>query len=441
MRRSNGCPPWPRLLPNAVADRPVGGEVRHGRDVAQATASRPVGPSEARHGWSPSARRPVGTAPSTWPVASRPRRHVGPSAGVPRALGRVGYPSPRCPSATYDAIVIGGGHNGLVAAAYLARAGAAHPGPRATARPRRRRRHRGDRPGLPLLRRVLRRQPAAAGDHPRARPAPSRPRDPAARRHVHAAACRHRAGGRPWPGLPVARQRPRRTIRELRRWSRPDAEAYEEYGRLMVEMARFIKPILGLGRRPTSARATRAAGSVSAAIARAFARLPRAAAGGLRPAHDDERARLPRPVVRDRPAEGDDVGVRDHRHVPGHPLAGHGLRAAPSLHGRDRRRVPRVGPAARRHRRRSRRRSHRPRERPGAEIRTEAPVARIRVRDGRGDRASCSRAARRSTADAASSRAPTRARRSCGLLEPRAPRRRRSRRASSLSATGARPAR
>jgi phytoene dehydrogenase-like protein len=37
-----------------------------------------------------------------------------------------------------------------------------------------------------------------------------------------------------------------RTIRELRRWSATDAEAYEEYGQLMVEMARFIKPILGI---------------------------------------------------------------------------------------------------------------------------------------------------------------------------------------------------
>jgi phytoene dehydrogenase-like protein len=36
------------------------------------------------------------------------------------------------------------------------------------------------------------------------------------------------------------------TMREIRRWSRPDAEAYEEYGRLMVEMARFIKPILSI---------------------------------------------------------------------------------------------------------------------------------------------------------------------------------------------------
>src|SRR5438093_6356696 len=37
-----------------------------------------------------------------------------------------------------------------------------------------------------------------------------------------------------------------RTVRELRRWSRPDAEAYEEYGQLMVDMARFIKPILSV---------------------------------------------------------------------------------------------------------------------------------------------------------------------------------------------------
>ncbi len=37
-----------------------------------------------------------------------------------------------------------------------------------------------------------------------------------------------------------------RTMRELRRWSASDAEAYEEYGRLMVDMARFIKPILSV---------------------------------------------------------------------------------------------------------------------------------------------------------------------------------------------------
>jgi phytoene dehydrogenase-like protein len=37
-----------------------------------------------------------------------------------------------------------------------------------------------------------------------------------------------------------------RTMRELRRWSRTDAEAYEDYAQLMVEMARFVKPVLSL---------------------------------------------------------------------------------------------------------------------------------------------------------------------------------------------------
>jgi phytoene dehydrogenase-like protein len=35
------------------------------------------------------------------------------------------------------------------------------------------------------------------------------------------------------------------TRRELRRWSRRDAEAYDEYSLLMAEMARFVKPLLG----------------------------------------------------------------------------------------------------------------------------------------------------------------------------------------------------
>jgi phytoene dehydrogenase-like protein len=37
-----------------------------------------------------------------------------------------------------------------------------------------------------------------------------------------------------------------KTVRELRRWSKRDAEAYEEYGPLMAEMARFVKPILSM---------------------------------------------------------------------------------------------------------------------------------------------------------------------------------------------------
>jgi phytoene dehydrogenase-like protein len=36
------------------------------------------------------------------------------------------------------------------------------------------------------------------------------------------------------------------TMRELRRWSLSDAEAYEEYGLLMADMGRFIKPVLSV---------------------------------------------------------------------------------------------------------------------------------------------------------------------------------------------------
>ena len=46
-------------------------------------------------------------------------------------------------------------------------------------------------------------------------------------------------------GLPVACRRPRHDLREIRRQSKRDAEAYEEYSVLMAEMARFVKPLLG----------------------------------------------------------------------------------------------------------------------------------------------------------------------------------------------------
>ena len=91
----------------------------------------------------------------------------------------------------------------------------------------------------------------------------------------------------------------------------------------MVEMARFIKPILAhhpARSRRASTRA-RCLPARPASLAR-FQALPRAPAGGVRPAHDHERGGLPRPVVRDRPAQGDDVRVGDHRHVPGRPRPG-----------------------------------------------------------------------------------------------------------------------
>ena len=142
------------------------------------------------------------------------------------------------------------------------------------------------------------------------------------------------------------------------------------------------------------------------------------------------RRRLPRPVVRDRPAQGDDVRVGDHRHVPGRPSPGHRLRPAPSLHGRDRRGVPGLGHPEGRDRRDLATRSASAARALGAEIRTEAPVERILVKDGRAvgvvlaDRArrstptsSCPRSTRAGRSSASSSRArstPSSRRRSGG---------------------------
>ena len=124
----------------------------------------------------------VATAPAVepWAASHRPRR----GGTVPQR---------------YDAVIIGGGHNGLVSAAYLARAGLQDARPGAAPRARWRGGDGGGLPGLPLQRRELRRQPAAAGDHPRPVAAPARPAHPAPRRHLHAARRR----------LPVAHRRPR----------------------------------------------------------------------------------------------------------------------------------------------------------------------------------------------------------------------------------------
>jgi phytoene dehydrogenase-like protein len=64
------------------------------------------------------------------------------------------------------------------------------------------------------------------------------------------------------------------TTRELRRWSIDDAEAYEEYGQLMAQMARFIKPILSMV--PTDPRRPDPRDIAElAALVKDFSQLPR----------------------------------------------------------------------------------------------------------------------------------------------------------------------
>jgi phytoene dehydrogenase-like protein len=148
---------------------------------------------------------------------------------------RKGEERPSVPQ-RYDAIVIGGGHNGLVSAAYLAKG------------------------GLRTL--VLERREVLGGAAVTEEVFPGfrfsvasyvvsllRPeiiRDLELPRHgLHIlpldGTFTPLEGDHLWRTDDHAH-----TMREIRRFSASDAEAYEEYGQLMAQMARFIKPILGI---------------------------------------------------------------------------------------------------------------------------------------------------------------------------------------------------
>ena len=129
-----------------------------------------------------------------------------------------------------DAIIVGGGHQWLVAACYLARAGLLRARARAAVSGGRRLRHRGDLPRLQGLDRRLREQPLPQGDRARPAPRPARLRGAAAQPFVvHAAT---RTGARSCSG-----RIPRSTEREIAKFSARDAARYPEYEAMLERVA------------------------------------------------------------------------------------------------------------------------------------------------------------------------------------------------------------
>ena len=217
-------------------------------------------------------------------------------------LGEVGLPEPvgELAARDWDAVVVGGGHNGLTAAAYLARAG--RIGARARApRAARRRLH----PRAAVRRRPLRRQPLRL----RRRPA-RRAGDPRAR----AASAR---GLRYWmadPNLwvpvrgrhrlrPVARRlaAPRRTSSELG-VSKRDIEGYWAYEELFDEVAQLL------------ARASATPGSATRRPAAEIEELLGGDRDDRPPLRGVDRRRPRRPHLR-RAAQDRPVRPGDHRHL------------------------------------------------------------------------------------------------------------------------------
>ena len=191
----------------------------------------------------------------------------------------------------------------------------------------------------------------------------------------------------------------------------------------MADMARFIKPILSVVP-PDPGAFNPFDWMPVVGLAKTFRDLPERLQSTFVQLMTMSATEFLAAVVRDRPADRDDVGVRDHRDVPGGPVARDRVRAAPPLHGRDRRRVPRVGDPAGRHRRDlgvdrvggpsgGRRDPHRGAG--GADRRSGRPRQGRRPRVRRGDRAPapCSRAWTRTSRSSASSSPRTSTRRSC----------------------------
>ena len=138
---------------------------------------------------------------------------------------------------SHDAIVVGGGHNGLTCAAYLARSGSGRLRARAARRPRRRLRDRGALARPARVARVVRRLDAAAEDRVRATAPRLRLQGRAARPELRDL---RRPTARPIFFFYDAQP----TQAQIARYSRKDAAAYPGFEELLARAADFLRPLL-----------------------------------------------------------------------------------------------------------------------------------------------------------------------------------------------------
>ena len=137
---------------------------------------------------------------------------------------------------TYDAIVIGGGHNGLTNGAYLAKAGPADAHPRAAPPRRRCGDHRGAPAGLLVHDVLVRPEPAPAGHHPR----------PRARRSTAScrSSCRRRSARWRTATTSSSARTTARTSRRSPATRQHDADAYDAFNHDVNKVIQVIKPLL-----------------------------------------------------------------------------------------------------------------------------------------------------------------------------------------------------
>ncbi len=137
------------------------------------------------------------------------------------------------------------------------------------------------------------------------------------------------------------------TLREIAKFSERDAENYPKYEAMLERVADVIEPtLLHAAAEPAPARPARPVASVLAGPS-----VPEDGSGHERGRRGPDRAgpAHPRSLVRVGAIEGDPGHRRHHRRHGGPEHAGHRLRPVPSRHGRNQRQARRLGLCQGRH--------------------------------------------------------------------------------------------